>query len=150
MKAPHFSLPDQDGKIHHLTDYEGNWVVLYFYPKDDTPGCTKEACNFRDGLAEFKKRGVQVIGISKDSVKSHKKFAEKFKLNYPLLSDPSTETIQAYGAWGERKLWGRTFDGILRNTYLIGPAGEIERTYQKVDPISHAGQILTDLASLQG
>lgn len=149
MKAPHFSLPDQDEKIHHLTDYKDRWLVLYFYPKDDTPGCTKEACSFRDGIHEFEKRGVAVVGVSKDSVKSHKKFAEKYHLNFPLLSDESKEMIKAYGAWGEKKFMGKTFDGVVRNTYLISPHGVIEKTYQNVNPLIHTAQILKDLNTLQ-
>jgi thioredoxin-dependent peroxiredoxin len=148
MKAAHFSLPDQDGVIRHLTDYEGKWVVLYFYPKDDTPGCTKEACNFRDNIHVFEEKGVQILGVSKDSVASHKKFADKFKLNFPLLSDQSKEVIQAYGAWGEKKFMGRVFDGVQRNTYLISPSGDLERTYQNVNPLTHKDQILRDLQTL--
>lgn len=148
MKAAHFSLPDQDGIIRHLTDYEGTWVVLYFYPKDDTPGCAKEACSFRDNIHVFEEKGVQIIGVSKDSVASHKKFADKYKLPFPLLSDQSKEVIQAYGAWGEKKFMGRTFDGVQRNTYLIGPNGDLERTYQNVNPLTHKDQILTDLQNL--
>lgn len=149
MKAPGFSLPDQDGKPHQLSDYKGTWVVLYFYPKDDTPGCTKEACNFRDGIYEFKKRGVQILGISKDTVRSHKKFADKIKLSFPLLSDTSLDTIKAYGAWGERKFWGRTFDGVLRNTYIIDPEGNIAKAYERVNPLSHAETVIRELDDLR-
>lgn len=149
MKAPHFSLPDQDGVIRHLTDYEGTWVVLYFYSKDDTPGCTKEACSFRDGKEEFEKKGVTILGVSKDSVTSHKKFADKFHLNFPILSDESKEVIKSYGAWGEKKFMGRTFDGVIRNTYLIDPKGTLVKTYQNVNPLTHAGEILRNLEKLQ-
>src|SRR5258708_5307841 len=103
MKTYDFNLPDQDGKYHKLSDYKGKWVVLYFYPKDDTPGCTKEACNFRDLFHELQKLGVQILGISKDSTASHKKFAEKYKLNFPILSDETKEIIKKYKAWGMKK-----------------------------------------------
>lgn len=148
--APSFSLPDQHGKIRSLSDYAGKWVVLFFYPKDDTPGCTTEACNFRDereAIAEF--GNAEVIGISKDSVKSHAKFAEKYKLNFTILSDESTETIQAYGAWQLKKFMGREFMGIQRMTVIIDPEGNIAKTYPKVDPKKHAAEIITDLKELQ-
>ena len=143
--APEFSLSDQDGKIHSLKDYIGKWVILYFYPKDDTPGCTKEACNFRDGTQEFAKRGVVILGVSKDSVATHKKFAEKYHLNFSLLSDESMEMIKAYNAWGEKKFMGRVFSGIKRMTYLINPKGEVVKVYEKVNPLVHSGEILKDL-----
>lgn len=147
MKAPDFTLQDQDGQTHSLTDYAGRWLLVYFYPKDDTPGCTKEACNLRDGITTFKHKGIAIIGISKDSVDSHKKFVEKYHLNFPLLSDESKETIKAYGAWTERGFMGRP--GILRNSYLINPEGEIVKEYKKVKPEQHADQILADLEALQ-
>ncbi|MCX7997123.1 MAG: thioredoxin-dependent thiol peroxidase [Patescibacteria group bacterium] len=143
--APNFTLPDQDNTSHSLADYRGRWVVLYFYPKDDTPGCTVEACRFRDGFSAFAKRGVQVLGVSKDSIASHKKFADKFQLNFPLLSDETAETIKAYGAWTERGFMGRP--GILRKTYLINPEGQIVKEYLKVKPELHADEILRDLDS---
>ena len=149
MKATPFSLPDQDGKTHQLTDYKGKWVIVYFYPKDDTPGCTKEACNFRDSFHELQAKDVVILGISKDSVKSHKKFADKFDLNFPLLSDESTEVIKAYHAWGEKKFMGKTYEGILRTTYLINSEGEIAKTYENVNPTVHAKEILEDLKTLQ-
>lgn len=145
MPAPTFSLPDQDGLTHTLEQYKGKWVILYFYPKDDTPGCTKEACNFQANIHEFQKKNIQILGVSKDSVKSHKKFADKFHLTFPLLSDPQATTIKDYNAWGEKKFMGRTFEGILRNTYLINPQGEIEKTYEKVNPLTHASDILKDI-----
>lgn len=146
MKAYEFSLPDQDGTIHNLSDYKGKWVVLYFYPKDDTPGCTKEACTFRDLSDTFANKNAVIFGVSKDTVASHKKFSNKFSLPFPLLSDPSTETIKAYGAWGTKKFMGHEFSGILRNTYLINPYGEIAKTYQKVDPVKHVNEILADIS----
>lgn len=148
MKAPKFSLPDQDGKICTLEDYSGKWLIVYFYPKDDTPGCTKEACSFRDSIPEYKKNGINIVGISKDSVKSHKRFHEKFHLNFPLLSDESTQVIKAFGSWGKKKFMGREYDGIQRNSYLINPDGDIVKEYVRVDPITHSDQILKDFNSL--
>jgi thioredoxin-dependent peroxiredoxin len=149
MKAPVFSLPDQDGKLHSLSDYKDKWVIVYFYPKDDTPGCTKEACAFRDHGEDFFKRGVVVLGISKDTVASHKKFAQKYNLTFPLLSDPEHTTIEAFGAWGVKKFMGREFTGVLRNTYLIDTAGEIVKTYLGVNPLFHAKEILADIDTFQ-
>ncbi len=143
--ADDFSLADQNGKVHTLRAYRGKWVVLYFYPKDDTPGCTKEACSFRDNAAELEKKNVVVLGVSKDSASSHKKFADKFHLNFPLLSDERLSTIKAYKAWGEKKFMGRSHDGILRITYLIDPKGEVAKVYEKVNPLVHTAQILADL-----
>ena len=142
MKAPNFSLPDETGKIHFLKDYKGKWLLLYFYPKDDTPGCTKEACSFRDMSPDFKKNKIVVLGVSKDSVASHQKFAKKYHLNFPILSDESKEVIKAYKAWGKKKFMGREFEGTLRNSYLINPAGEIVKTYEGVNPLSHAKEVL--------
>src|SRR5690348_11593460 len=129
MKAADFSLPDQNGIVHTLAQYHGKWVVLYFYPKDDTPGCTKEACSFRDSFIELQKLGVVILGVSKDSIESHKKFAEKYHLNFPILSDESKTVIVQYHAWGKKQFMGREFDGILRMSYLINPQGEIQKVY---------------------
>lgn len=148
MKAPLFNLPDQDNTFHSLEAYIGKWLIIYFYPKDDTPGCTKEACNFRDNGEDFRKKGVSIIGISKDSTKSHKKFADKYNLNFPLLSDPDHTTIEAYGAWGKKKFMGREYDGIFRNTYVINPKGEIVKEYTGINPLTHSAQILKDLEEL--
>ena len=149
-KAPDFSLQDQDGVIRTLKDYAGKWVVLYFYPRDDTPGCTTEACNFRDARDAIAEYGnCVVIGVSKDSVASHKKFATKHGLNFTLLSDESTETIKAYNAWGERSMYGRMFMGILRSTFIIDPSGNIVKEYPKVTPAKHAKEILKDLKYFQ-
>jgi peroxiredoxin Q/BCP len=148
MKTINFVLPDQNGENHSLADYKGKWVVLYFYPKDDTPGCTKEACNFRDSFHQLEHLGAQILGVSKDSVSSHKKFADKYHLNFPILSDESKKIIQAYNAWGQKKFMGKTFEGTLRKTYLINPQGEIAKIYENVNPLSHAGEILKDLNSL--
>jgi peroxiredoxin Q/BCP len=148
MKAKDFELPDQKGATHKLSDYKGKWVVLYFYPKDNTPGCTKEACSFRDSFTKLQALGVQVLGVSKDSVSSHKKFAEKYNLNFPILSDESTKVIKIYNAWGEKKFMGRTFEGTLRTTYLINPKGKIEKVYKNVNPLNHASQIISDLEKI--
>ena len=141
MKTKDFSLHDQNDSVHTLKQYRGKWVVLYFYPKDDTPGCTIEACKFRDSLTELQKLGVVILGVSKDSVASHKKFSQKYHLNFPVLSDESKETIRAYDAWGVL--------GTLRKTYLIGPEGEIKKVYNNVNPTVHAGEILRDLTSYE-
>ncbi len=148
MKPASFSLPDQDGKTHKLSEYLGKWIVVYFYPKDDTPGCTKEACGFRDAMEAFSKHRIVVLGISKDSVASHKKFAEKYHLLFPLLSDPSLEVIKQYTAWGEKKFMGKSYQGILRKTYLINPQGKIAKIYEKVNPLVHANEILEDIEKL--
>jgi peroxiredoxin Q/BCP len=148
MLAKDFELPDQNGKIHKLSDYKGKWIVLYFYPKDDTPGCTKEACNFRDSINKFKKLGVVILGVSKDSVTSHKKFADKYHLNFTILSNEDKSVIKKYKSWGIKKFMGREFEGTIRNTYLINPKGEIVKFYEKVNPLSNAQQILKDLSSL--
>ncbi len=149
MKAPDFSLQDQFDTTHSLKDYAGKWVVLYFYPKDDTPGCTKEACSFRDEFKEIEKAGAVVLGVSKDSVKSHAKFAEKYNLNFPLLADTDMEVMKAYNAWGLKKFMGREFEGTLRKTFIINPEGEIVKEYPKVTPKDHAVQIIKDIAELQ-
>ncbi len=148
MKTPSFFLPDQDGKTHSMSDYRGKWVVVYFYPKDDTPGCTKEACGFRDFGADFAKRGVVILGISKDSVESHKKFADKYKLTFPLLADVDHKVAESFGAWGVKKFMGREFTGVLRNTYIINPTGEIVKMYEGVNPLVHAKEVLADLPGL--
>ena len=142
MKAPNFSLPDQTGKIHKLSDYKGKWVLVYFYPKDDTIGCTKEACSFRDVSSDFKKKEIFILGISKDSVESHQKFASKYNLNFPILSDESKEVIKAYNSWGKKKFIGKEFEGTLRNSYFVNPKGEIVKTYERVNPLSHAKKVL--------
>lgn len=148
-KAPNFTLPDQDGKMRSLIDYKGTWVLVYFYPKDDTPGCTKQACGFRDISTKYRERGIEVIGISKDTIASHKRFADKYHLSFSLLSDESRETIKAYGAWGEKKFMGRTFGGIRRISFLIGPEGDIYKTYESFDLNTHANTILEDCSALR-
>jgi len=146
MKAPDFSLTDQDSKTRTLADFTGSWLVLYFYPKDDTPSCTVEACSLRDANDEIIALGAQVVGISKDDTDSHRKFKAKHQLNFTLLSDPEGATIEAYDAWG-KKMFGR--EGILRKTFIINPTGEIVKTYGRVTSLGHGDQILTDLKRLQ-
>ena len=148
MKAFDFSLPDQKGKVHKLSDYRGQFVVLYFYPKDDTPGCTKEACGFRDNLNLFHKEDTVILGISKDTVVSHKKFAKKFNLNFTIFSDADKKIIKEYKAWGKKSFMGRTFEGILRKTYLIDKKGDIIKVYENIDPLIHPQEILKDLNTL--
>jgi len=149
-KAPAFSLPDQDGKVHSLGDYTEKWVLLYFYPKDNTSGCTKEACSIRDAWSDFGRLGAVVLGVSKDSVKSHRGFADKHRLPFTLLSDEATEMIAAYGAWQRKKMAGREYMGIVRMSYLIDPKGRIAKVYPKVKPEAHAAEVLKDLMELQG
>lgn len=149
MKAPDFSLLDQDNKTRKLSDWTGKWLVLYFYPKDDTPGCTIEACSFRDEYEVIKEAGAEVVGVSKDSPKSHKKFADKYKLNFTLLSDESGEMIKAYGAWNEKSMFGKSYMGISRKTVVIDPSGNLVKEYPKVTPKDHAVEILQDLATLK-
>lgn len=147
--APDFSLPDQNGDIRSLKDFAGKWVVLYFYPKDDTPGCTAEACSFRDERESIAVIGnAEVVGVSKDSVKSHKKFADKFGLNFTILSDEPHEVIEAYGAWQEKSMFGKKYMGIQRMTVIIDPSGMIVKEYPKVNPVKHAAEIIRDLQAL--
>jgi peroxiredoxin Q/BCP len=147
-KAPAFSLADQNGKMHSLEEYAGGWVLIYFYPKDDTPGCTKEACGLRDVHKDYKDAGIQVLGVSKDSVTSHKKFEEKYGLPFTLLSDESTKTIEEYGAWAEKSMFGKKYMGTLRISYLIDPKGIVVRAYEKVKPANHAAEVLHDVKEL--
>ena len=144
-KAPDFSLPDEDGNTHTLSDYRGSWVLLYFYPKDMTPGCTKESCALRDDFPQFRKVKAHIFGISADSVASHKKFAEHYQLPFPLLADTEKEVIGKYGVWGEKKLYGRTYMGIKRMSFLIDPEGHVRKIYEKVKPDIHAEEVLADL-----
>ncbi|MBW6393695.1 MAG: thioredoxin-dependent thiol peroxidase [Thermus sp.] len=148
--APDFALPDQEGRIHRLSDYRGKWVVLYFYPKDDTPGCTKEACGFRDRMGDLQELGAVVLGVSADDVQSHKRFAEKYGLNFPLLADPEREIILAYGAWGKKNLYGKEYEGVLRQTFLIDPEGRIAKVWRKVSPEGHAEEVAEALRALRG
>ena len=140
--APDFQLPDETGKIRSLSEYRGKTIVLYFYPKDDTPGCTTEACEFRDAYAEYKKAGVIILGISPDASKSHTKFIEKFSLPFPLLADTDHAVCQAYGVWGRKKFMGREYDGVFRTTFLIDPDGKIAKVFEGVKPAGHAAEVL--------
>jgi peroxiredoxin Q/BCP len=141
-KAPDFSVNDQDGKVASLKDYRGKKVILYFYPKDDTTGCTAEACNLRDNYPFIIKRNYEIIGVSADTMKSHKKFIAKYNLPFRLLADTEREIINKYGVWGEKMLFGRKYMGILRTTFLINEKGIIEEVIKEVDTKSHAEQIL--------
>lgn len=141
-KAPYFEGSDKDGNIIKLTDFAGKKLVLYFYPKDNTPGCTAEACDLRDNYERFLSLGYAVVGVSKDSQKSHAKFVEKFNLPFPLLSDEKTEILQAYEAWGKKKLYGREYMGAIRKTFVINEEGIIEDVIEKVKTKDHTSQIL--------
>ena len=144
-QAPAFTgLTNGGGKIS-LADFKGQPVILYFYPKDDTPGCTKEACAFRDYYADFKKQGAVVLGVSTDPVKAHDKFVEKFKLPFPLLADEDRKIVEAYGVWGEKSFMGRKYQGTHRVTFLIGPDGRIKKIWPKVKPEEHAAEVLASL-----
>jgi thioredoxin-dependent peroxiredoxin len=143
--APKFSVATSGGGKISLADYIGKNVILYFYPKDDTPGCTKEACAFRDHFAVFKKKGAAVFGVSPDSVKSHDKFVEKFKLPFTLLSDEDKKIVEAYGVWGEKTFMGRKYLGVYRVTFLIGPDGKIKKIWPAVKPEEHAEEVLAAL-----
>lgn len=140
-KAPAFSAKDQHGNTVSSNDFEGKKIVLYFYPKDNTPGCTKEACNLRDNYEELIAKGFVVLGVSPDSEESHLKFAEKFTLPFPLLADPELKIIKAYGAWGEKNMYGKKYEGLLRSTFIINEDKEIEKVIKKVKTDDHANQI---------
>lgn len=144
-KAPAFSLKDQDGKTVKLADFKGRQVVLYFYPKDNTSGCTTEACSFRDHYQALKKKGAVVLGVSKDDEKSHTRFAQKYQLPFPLLVDADHKVAEAYGAWGEKSLYGRKFLGTIRSTFLIGADGKLKKAWPKVKVAGHTEQVLEAL-----
>jgi peroxiredoxin Q/BCP len=148
-KAPEFTLPDQEGKLHSLSDYLGKWVLIYFYPKDDTPGCTIEAKSVRDEFPHFEKLSAVVLGISTDAVKSHEKFAKKYDLPFTLLADEQKEVVEKYGVWGEKKFMGRTYMGTSRVSFLVNPDGMIAKVYESVKPAEHVAQVLADLKALQ-
>jgi peroxiredoxin Q/BCP len=145
-RAPDFKTTDQDGNTVKLSDFKGRKVVLYFYPKDDTPGCTKEACSFRDGWSEFRKKKIAVLGVSADDERKHKTFAEKYDLPFPLLADTDHKILNAYGTWGEKSLYGRKYMGIYRVTYVIDEKGKIAAVWPKVKPEGHAEEILAGIA----
>ena len=148
--APDFELPDQNGETHSLSRHRGEWILLYFYPKDDTPGCTKEACGIRDAYADFKENKIKVFGVSVDSVESHGKFAEKYALPFTLLSDADKKAVNEYGVYGKKKFMGREYQGTLRTSFLIDPEGRIAKIYEDVKPEAHAEEILRDFRALKG
>ena len=144
-KAPDFTLPDQDGNMHFLSEYRGKKVILYFYPKDNTAGCTKQACGFAERYPQFTEKGAVVLGVSKDSVASHKKFEEKYGLPFTLLADPELVAIQAYDVWQEKKNYGKTYMGVVRTTYLIDEEGKIAKAFDKVKAADNPEQMLGEL-----
>jgi peroxiredoxin Q/BCP len=144
--APAFKTKDANGESVSLKDFRGQKVVLYFYPKDDTPGCTKEACSFRDAFSKFKKQGIAVLGVSPDSEASHKKFTVKYKLPFTLLADTDRSIVEAYGVYGEKKFMGRTYMGVYRTTFLIDEKGKVKKVFEKVKPEEHAGEVLDAFA----
>jgi peroxiredoxin Q/BCP len=144
--APAFTLPSTDGAKHNLSDYKGKWVVLYFYPKDDTPGCTAEACSLRDARDTLAAMGAEIIGVSKDEPSSHEKFKQKYSLNFTLLTDADGTVLEAYGAWG-KKMFGK--EGILRKTFIINPAGQVVKVYGRVTPLGHGDQVIAELKEQQ-
>lgn len=144
--APDFSLTDEAGKTHSLADYAGDWLVLYFYPKDDTPGCTTEACSMRDARDTLTDMGAKVVGISKDEPESHEKFKTKYNLNFTLLSNLAGDVLEAYGAWG-KKMFGK--EGVLRKTFIISPEGQVVKAYGRVTPLGHGEQVIAELKRLQ-
>ena len=144
-KAPDFTLPDQNGNMHSLSEYRGKKVILYFYPKDNTAGCTKQACGFAERYPQFTEKGAVVLGVSKDSVASHKKFEEKYGLPFTLLADPGLAAIQAYDVWQEKKNYGKTYMGVVRSTYLIDEKGKIVKAFDKVKAADNPEQMLGEL-----
>jgi len=146
--APGFTLADQEGNTHSLSDYKGKWILLYFYPKDDTPGCTIEACTIRDQFANFKDINAVVLGVSTDSIASHKKFATAYSLPFTLLADIHKEVVGIYGVFGEKKFMGRSYMGTTRTSFLIDPEGKIAKVYEKVKPLTHATEVVADLKTL--
>jgi peroxiredoxin Q/BCP len=146
--APDFKLPSTEGRQMGLRNFKGRWIILYFYPKDDTPGCTTEACGFRDGMAPLTAEGAVVLGVSTDPLTSHDKFRAKHNLNFPLLSDETSDVVKMYGAWKEKNLYGRRSWGVARMTYIIGPDGKVKKVYRKVKADGHAAEVLADLREL--
>jgi thioredoxin-dependent peroxiredoxin len=146
--APDFTLPDETGKKHKLSDYRGQTVVLYFYPADDTPGCTKEACNFRDDYLKYKAIGAQILGVSPDSEKSHEKFKTKYSLPFPLLADEGHKVCERFGVWAEKNMYGRKYFGVIRSTFIIDPEGKIAEIFHKVKVPDHSQNVLATLDAL--
>jgi thioredoxin-dependent peroxiredoxin len=147
IPAPDFELQDDTGITRKLSDYRGRNVVLYFYPKDDTPGCTKEACNFRDDYSDYEKVGVAILGVSPDDVKSHAKFKKKFQLQFPLLADEGHKVCELYGTWGPKKFMGKEYEGVLRTTFLIDKDGNIIKVFENVRPAEHSTELLSMLGT---
>jgi thioredoxin-dependent peroxiredoxin len=147
IPAPDFELQDDTGTLRRLHDYRGRTVVLYFYPKDDTPGCTTEACNFRDDYSAYEQAGVAILGVSPDDVKSHAKFKQKFQLQFPLLADVGHKVSDQYGVWGPKKFMGKSYEGVLRTTFLIDENGNIMKVFENVRPAEHSAEILSGLGS---
>lgn len=147
--APDFQLLDQNGDKHSLKQYRGQWVILYFYPKDDTPGCTVEACSFRDTFPTLKRAGIMVLGVSIDPVKKHAKFVEKYELPFTLLSDEEKVVVDLYGVWGKKKFMGREYMGTNRVSFLIDPKGKLVKIYDPVKPAEHANEVLADVQALK-
>ena len=146
--APDFTLPDQNDQPHALGDYRGKWVALYFYPKDNTPGCTRQACAFRDADADLKRAGVVVLGVSPDDTASHRRFADKYNLPFPLLADEGAAICQAYGVWQQKSMFGRKYIGVARTTYLIDPSGDVAHRWDKVKVDRHAADVLEEYKRL--
>jgi len=146
--APDFTLPDQNGDFHSLQQYRGQWVVLYFYPKDDTPGCTVEACSFRDNFSSLKKADAVVFGVSVDPVKKHAKFVEKYSLPFTLLADEEKKVVELYGVWGKKKFMGREYMGTSRVSFLIDPKGTVAKIYDPAKPTEHVSEVLADILNL--
>ncbi len=142
LTAPDFELLDEKNTKHRLSDYRGKSVVLYFYPKDDTPGCTAEACSFRDDYSAYEKAGVVILGVSADSTKAHARFKEKYHLPFTLLADEDHKVCELYGVWGRKKMMGREYDGIFRTTFLIDPEGKVKRIFKDVKPAEHSAEVL--------
>jgi thioredoxin-dependent peroxiredoxin len=147
--APAFSLPDEKGKFHNLAEFKGKPIVLYFYPKDDTPGCTKEACNFRDDYGAYKNSGLEIIGISPDGSESHAKFKAKFNLPFLILADKDHNVCELYGVWGRKKFMGREYDGVFRTTFLIDREQKILRIFKDVKPAEHSREVLSEFQKLK-
>ncbi len=145
IPAPDFSLPDETGKLRSLVEFRGHPVVLYFYPKDDTPGCTTEACNFRDDYSQYTQAGITILGVSADSIQSHAKFKAKFGLPFPLLADEGHKICDLYKVWGTKKNYGREYQGVFRTTYLIDSKGKILHVFENVKPAGHSAEVMAEL-----
>lgn len=148
QKAPDFSAVDQYGSKRSLSDFNKGWVLLYFYPKDDTPGCTAQACGLRDSLSRLQSLNVSIVGVSADDETSHRKFSDKYALSFPILADTDKHIVNTYGVWGEKSMYGKTYMGILRTSFLIDPEGIIQKVYERVKPDEHADEVLADVKEI--